>query len=48
MLHLALLNQILHRARDVLDRHVRVDAVLVEQIDGLDPQSAQRALDRRA
>jgi len=28
-------------ARDVLDRHVRVDAMLVEQIDPIRPQSFQ-------
>jgi hypothetical protein len=27
----------LDRAGDVLDRHVRIDAVLVEQVDRLDP-----------
>ena len=30
------------RAGDVLDRHVRVDAVLVEQVDDVGPQPAQR------
>jgi len=36
---LALPDQVFHRAGDVLDRHVRVDAVLIEQIDdaGLEP-----------
>ena len=33
VLHLALLDQVFHRTGDVLDRHVRVDAVLIEQID---------------
>ena len=33
VLDLACLDQVLHRAGDVLDRHVRVDAVLVEEID---------------
>src|SRR6185369_12270882 len=36
---LAFTNQIPHRSRDVFDRHVRIDAVLIEQIDsiGLEP-----------
>ncbi len=33
MLHLAFLNQVLHRSSHVFDRHIRVDPVLVEQID---------------
>ncbi len=33
VLHLACLNQFLHRSRHVFDRHVRVNAVLIEQID---------------
>ncbi len=33
MLHLAGLDQFLHRPGDVFDRHVRVRAVLVKQID---------------
>ena len=44
MLDLALLNQGLHRARHVLDRHVRVNAVLVEEVEGLDPEPLQRTL----
>ena len=31
--HLARLDQFLHGAGDVFDRHVRIDAVLVEQVD---------------
>ena len=42
MLDLALLNQFLHRAGDVFDRHVRVDAMLIEEIDGLDLEPLQR------
>ena len=30
VLDLAFLNQLLHRAGDVFDRHVRIDAVLIE------------------
>ena len=44
VLHLALLNQVLHRSRDVFDRHVRVDAVLVEEVDGLDLEPLERRL----
>ena len=36
VLHLAFPNQVLHRSRHVFDGHVRVNAVLIEQIDGLD------------
>ena len=46
MLDLALGDQVLDRAGDVLDRHVRVDPVLVEQVDGLDAEPLQRAVDR--
>ena len=38
-------DQVLHRARDVLDRHVGVDAVLVEQIDGVDLEPLERRVD---
>ena len=47
-LHLPFRDQIPHGARDLLDRHVRVDAVLVEQVDRLDPQPLERALRRPA
>ena len=33
VLHLALLNQFLHRSRHLFDRDVGIDAVLIEQID---------------
>ncbi len=42
MLDLALGDQVPDRAGDVLDRHVGIDAVLIEQVDGLDPQPLQR------
>ena len=45
MLDLAFLDQISDRAGDVFDRHVGVDAVLVEEIDGLDLEPFERALD---
>ncbi len=35
---LALLHQLFHRPDRVLDRHVRIDTVLVVEVDGLDPQ----------
>ncbi len=41
---LALGDQLLHRPGDILDRHVRVDAVLVVQVDGVDAQAPERAL----
>ena len=45
--HLALLDQILHRAGNVLDRDIRVHAVLVEQVDPVGAESAQRVVDTR-
>ena len=45
VLHLALPDQLLHRAGHVLDRHVRVDAVLVEQVDAVGPEPLERRLD---
>jgi hypothetical protein len=38
---LALRDQVLHRARDILDRDVGVDPVLVVEVDGVDPQALQ-------
>ena len=43
-LTLPCLDQFLHRARHVFDRHVRVDAVLIEQVDGVDLEPLERAL----
>ena len=43
MAHLPLRDQLLDRARDILDGHVPIHAVLVEQVDRLDlepPQSS--------
>ncbi len=40
-------NQILHGAGDVLDRHVGIDAVLIEQVDHLDVQPLQRSVRHR-
>ena len=42
VLHLALLNQVLHRSRHVFDRHVRIDAVLIEQIDDIGLEALER------
>jgi hypothetical protein len=38
VLHLAFPDQVFHRARHILDRHVRVDAVLIVKVDRLDPE----------
>ena len=45
VLDLAFLNQFLHRARHVFDGHVRVDAVLIEQVDDVDLEPLERAFD---
>jgi hypothetical protein len=44
VLDLALLDQILHRSGDVLDGHFGIDAVLIEEIDDIDPQALERGL----
>jgi hypothetical protein len=33
--------QLLDSSRDVFDRHVRIDAVLVEKVDCVDPEPIQ-------
>ena len=48
VLHLALLDQLLDRAGDVFDRHVRVDAMLIEQVDAVGPQALERRRRRPA
>jgi len=45
VLHLALQNQILHRARHIFNRHVRVNAMLIEQINGIHFEPFERTLD---
>src|SRR5579875_2435153 len=45
---LALGDQLPHGAGDIFDRHVRIDAVLVEQIDRLDAQAPEGSLDGAA
>ncbi len=42
MLDLAFADQIFHRAGNVLDRNVRIDAVLVEEVDDVGFQALQR------
>src|SRR5207302_7960314 len=42
---LALLNQFLHHAGDVFDRHVRVNPMLIEQINCFDLEPLKRAFD---
>jgi len=44
VLHLSRSDQVLDRSRDVLDRHLGVDAVLVEQVDGVDSEPLERAV----
>ena len=39
---LACCDQVLHGAGDVFDGHVGVDAVLIEEIDGVDLQALER------
>ena len=48
MLDLAGLDQSLDRPRHVLDRHVGVDAVLVEEVDDLDAEALERPFHRLA
>ena len=42
VLHLAFLNQALHRPRYLFNGHVRIDAMLIEEIDGVDLEPCQR------
>jgi hypothetical protein len=43
-LHLPLSNQVFHRSRHVFDRHRRVDAVLIIEIDRVNFKPLERAL----
>jgi len=45
VLHLAFLNQVFNSSRHLFDGHVRVNAMLIEQIDAVDSESLQGALD---
>src|SRR5260221_11679828 len=44
VLHLALLNQLFHRSRNVFDRHVGIYAVLIEQVDDIGLEALERCL----
>ncbi len=44
MLNFPFLNWVLHRSRYVFDGHVRINTMLIEQIDGIDPESLERGL----
>ena len=45
---LALGDQVVDGAGHILDRHVRIDPVLVKEVDRLDAEALQRAVDRLA
>src|SRR3984893_2878178 len=45
VLHLAFLNQLFHRAGDIFNRHAGIDAVLIEHVDGIDPEPLARSLE---
>ena len=47
MTHFAGSDQLGHRAHGLLDRHVRVDAVLVVQVDGIDAQPLEAGVAAR-
>src|ERR1700722_1468917 len=44
VLHLTLVDEVLQGARNILNRHVRIDTVLVEEIDHVGPQSLEGCL----
>ena len=44
VLHLACLNKVLDRSCHIFDGHLRVNPVLVKQIDGVHPQPLERGL----
>jgi len=44
VLHLPRPDQVLDRSSHLLDRHLRVDAVLVEQVDGVDSEPLERTV----
>ena len=45
MLHLTFLDQVLDGSGHIFDRHIGVNAMLIEEIDDIDPEPLQRALD---
>jgi hypothetical protein len=38
-------DQVLHRSRHILDRHIHVNTVLIVEIDGIDLESLERAFE---
>ncbi len=46
VLDLALVNEVLHGSRHVFDRDLGVHAVLIEEVDGIDPEPLERAFGR--
>jgi hypothetical protein len=46
VLHLALGDELLHRTGDLLDGHLRVDTVLIEEVDRIDPKPPERRFGR--
>ena len=48
MQDLSLGDQFLDRAGNVFHRHIRVDTVLIEQVDAVGPEAFERAFHRRA
>ena len=47
MQDLAFGHQVLDRAGDILDRHLRIDPMLVEQVDAVGAQALQHAFDHQ-
>ena len=45
VLHLPLLDEVFYRSGYIFDRNFRVNAVLIEKINGIDAQPFQRAFD---
>jgi hypothetical protein len=45
--NLALSDQLFDRAGDVLDRDVRIDAMLIEKIDAVGAEALERGIDDR-
>jgi hypothetical protein len=48
MFHFALRNQVFHRPGDVLHGHIRVHAVLIEQVDDVRPETFQSGVSHLA
>ena len=44
MLYLAFLDEVFDRSGHILDRHVQIDAMLVEQVNRIYPQAPERSL----